>query len=244
MDSSCPFLIRRYSTFRNDLPFLVWHRYFTNASSAPVVSRSRSNFPMKSTCVSQHCFLKALLLMWSSPAALVKVKLSASMASNVPKSFFSHAPYHLRTISSFVKFCPPALALAGPGRLMAPTSAQAPVASRFLRDTAILVIVRSPFHDVLLSFSPDRDADRPSLQTGWYVDISPLVASDAIRLACGCPVGAWPRLKASGWRSLRWSALRLMFRATQLPNGAANIKLCKCQEANRHSTGGARCSSF
>src|SRR5260370_1303985 len=50
--------------------------------------------------------------------------------------------------SSFVKFCPPnALALAGPGRLTAPTSAQAPVASRFLRDAAILVIVRSPFHD-------------------------------------------------------------------------------------------------
>jgi hypothetical protein len=48
-------------------------------------------------------------------------------------------------ISSFVKFGPPdALALAGPGRVTAPTSAQAPVASRFLRDIVILVMVRSP----------------------------------------------------------------------------------------------------
>src|SRR6266481_7546418 len=140
--------MRRYSTFRNDLPFLVWQRYFTKASPASVVIRSRSKCPMKSTCVSQHCVLKALLLMWSSPAALVKVKLSASRLSTGPQSFFSHAAYHFRTTSSFVKFCPPnALALAGPGRLTAPTSAQAPVASRFLRDTAILAIVRSPFHD-------------------------------------------------------------------------------------------------
>jgi hypothetical protein len=79
---------------------------------------------------------------------LVKVKLSASRLSTGPQSFFSQAAYHFRTASSFVKFCPPnALALAGPGRLTAPTSAQAPVASRFLRDTAIVVIVRSPFHD-------------------------------------------------------------------------------------------------
>src|SRR5216683_7575018 len=52
--------MRRYSTFRNDLPFLVWQRYFTKASSAPVVIRSRSKCPMKSTCVSQHCVLKVL----------------------------------------------------------------------------------------------------------------------------------------------------------------------------------------
>src|SRR6202041_637811 len=149
---------------------------------------------MKLICVSQHCFLKALLLMWSSPAALEKVKSSASRISSGPQSFCPQPAYHFRTTSSVVKFCPAdALALAGRGMLTAPTSAQAPVARRFLRDTAILVIVRSPFHDVLLSFSPDRDADRPSLQTGWYVDISPLVAGDAIRLACGCPVGAWPR---------------------------------------------------
>src|SRR5271157_3035217 len=152
MDCSFPFLIRRYSTFRNDLPSLVWQRYFTKASSVPVAIRSRSKCPMKSICVSQHRVLKVLLLIWSSPAALVKVKLSASRLSTGPQSLFSQAAYHFRTTSSFVKFCPPnALALAGSGRLTAPaTSAQAPVASRFLRDTAVLVIVivivRSPFH--------------------------------------------------------------------------------------------------
>src|ERR1700691_6072833 len=125
---------------------------------------------MKSICVSQHRVLKVLLLMWSSPAALVKVKLSASRLSTGPQSLFSQAAYHFRTTSSFVKFCPPnALALAGPGSLTAPTSAQAPVASRFLRDTAILVIVRSPFLGCSLKRSPDRDADRPSIRTGWYV---------------------------------------------------------------------------
>src|SRR5258708_17410265 len=105
---------------------------------------------MNSTCVSQHCVLKALLLMWSSEDGLVKVKLSASRMLNVRKSFFSLAAYHLRMISSFVTSCPPnALALASPGRVTAPTSAQAPVASRFLRGIVILVIVRSPFHDVV-----------------------------------------------------------------------------------------------
>src|SRR3984885_10368137 len=149
MDCNFPFLIRRYSTSRNDLPFLVWQRYFTKASSAPVLIRSRSKCPMKLTCVSQHRVLKVLLLMWSSPAALVNVKSSASKMLNVSKSFFSQAAYHLRMISSLVKFCPPnALALGGPDRFMALTSAQAPIASRFLRDTAILVIVRPPFHDV------------------------------------------------------------------------------------------------
>src|SRR5580693_5199536 len=149
MDCNFPFLIRKYSTFRNDLPFLVWQRYFTKASSAPVLICSRSKCSMKPLCVSQHCALNVLLLRWSSPAALEKVKLSASMLSNVPKSFFSHAAYHLRMISSFVKFCSPnALALAGPSRLTAPTSAQAPVASRFLRDTVILVNLHAPFHDV------------------------------------------------------------------------------------------------
>src|ERR1700721_1066784 len=144
MDCNFPFLIRRYSMFRNDLPFLVWQRYFTKASSGPVVIRSRSKCPMKSICVSQHCFLKVLLLMWSSPAALVKVKLSASMRLNVDKSLFPHAAYHLRTISSFVKFCSPnALALADARRLTAPASAHTPVASRFLRDTVILGILFS-----------------------------------------------------------------------------------------------------
>src|SRR6202161_1436036 len=145
MDCSFPFLIWRYSTFRNVLPSLLWQRYFTKSASAPVVIRSRSKCPIKSICVSQHRVLKVLLLMWSSPAALVKVKLSASRLSTGPQSFCSQAAYHFRAISSFVKFCPPrALALVGPDRLTAPTSAQAPVASRFLRDTKILVIVRSP----------------------------------------------------------------------------------------------------
>ena len=80
MDCNFPFLIRRYSTFRNDLPFLVWQRYFTKASSAPVVIRSRSKCPMKSICVSQHRALKVLLLMWSSPAALVKGEVIGEQA--------------------------------------------------------------------------------------------------------------------------------------------------------------------
>ena len=32
MDSTFPSLSRKYSTFRNDLPFFVWQRYLTNAS--------------------------------------------------------------------------------------------------------------------------------------------------------------------------------------------------------------------
>src|SRR5579862_1805451 len=96
---------------------------------------------MKFTWVSQHCVLKALLLMWSSPAALVKVKSSASRALKVSKSLSFHAVYHLRMSFSLARFCPPALALAGSGRATAPTSAQAPVASRFLRDHAMLAIV-------------------------------------------------------------------------------------------------------
>src|ERR1700722_11793473 len=140
MDCSFPFLIRRYSTFRSDLPFVVWQRYFTKASSGPVATRSRSKCPTKLICVSQHCFLKALLLMWSSPAALEKVKSSASRLSSGPQSFCPQPAYHFRTTSSV-----DALALASPGRLTAPTSAQAPVASRFLRDSWVLVIIRSSF---------------------------------------------------------------------------------------------------
>src|SRR5579863_789052 len=146
MDSNFPFLIRRYSIFRNDLPFLVWQRYFTKASSEPVVIRSRSKCSMKLICVSQHCVLKVLLLTWSSPAALVNVKLSASSILNVPRSFLSHAPYHLRMISSFVKFSSDiAPTVVGRARLAAPTSAQAPVTSRLLRDTVIVVICSFSF---------------------------------------------------------------------------------------------------
>src|SRR6516164_10431628 len=158
MDSNFPFVIRRYSTFWNVLPFLVWQRYFTKASSAPVLIRSKSKCPMKSACVSQHFVLKVLLLMWSSPAALLKVKLSAIRALNVPKSLFSHAAYHLRTISSLSEFCPvSALALSGPGRATAPTTAHAPVTSSFLRDTVILVIVGSRF---MMLCSGARDTNR------------------------------------------------------------------------------------
>ena len=74
---------------------------------------------------------------------------------------FSHAAYHLRIISSFVKFCSPsALVLAGPDRLAATSSAQVPVASIFLRDTVVLVIVRSPFHDVVRKASFRFDMGR------------------------------------------------------------------------------------
>src|ERR1022692_397396 len=38
-------------SFRNDLPSLVWQRYFTKASSTPVVIRSRAKCLMKSICV-------------------------------------------------------------------------------------------------------------------------------------------------------------------------------------------------
>src|SRR5580704_9782283 len=183
MDCNFPFLIRRYSTFRNDLPFVVWQRYFTKASSPPVETRSSSKCLMKLICVFQHCSLKAFLLMWSSPAALEKVKLSARRLSTGPQSFCSQAAYHFRTISSFVKFCAAnALALAAPGRLTAPTNAQAPAASRLLRDTAIvvLVIVRSPFHDEVRSASPDSRCC-PSRQTAWYVNSAKLILETPMR---------------------------------------------------------------
>jgi hypothetical protein len=95
--------------------------------------------------VSQHRVLKVLLLIWSSPAALEKVKLSASSILNVSKSLFTHAAYHLRMISSFFEFCPPnALELAKAGKLTAPISAQTPASSTFRRDITVLVIVDSP----------------------------------------------------------------------------------------------------
>jgi hypothetical protein len=50
-------------------------------------------------------------------------------------------------MASFVRFrSPNALPFAGRGKLTVPTSAQAPVASSFLRDTVILVMIPSPFH--------------------------------------------------------------------------------------------------
>src|ERR1700753_3249511 len=107
MECSLPFLIRRYSTFRNVLPPLVWQRYFTKASSAPAETRSSSKRAMKSICVSQHRALKVLLLIWSSPFGLEKVKSSASRRSRGSQSFFSHAAYHFLTIASVAEFCPP-----------------------------------------------------------------------------------------------------------------------------------------
>src|ERR1700676_4139394 len=143
MVSTFPSLSRKYSTFRNDLPFFVWQRYFANASLPLATTRPRSNCPIKLICVSQQFVLKALLLMWSSPAALEKVKLSASRTSNGPQSFFSTSQvlYHFRTISSAVVLCPaPARALAVTENAAAPTSAQAPASSAFRRDTPILAM--------------------------------------------------------------------------------------------------------
>src|ERR1700722_11722226 len=102
MASTLSSLSRRYSTLRNALPFLVRQRYITNASLPLPNTRSRSNRSIKSICVSQHCVLKELLLMWSSPAALENVKSSASKRSTGSQSFFSHAAYHLRMVSSFL----------------------------------------------------------------------------------------------------------------------------------------------
>jgi hypothetical protein len=84
--------------------------------------------------------------MWSSPAALEKVKLSACKLLKVSKSFFTHAVYHFRMISSFIEFWPSDVtAPVARGWPIPTASAATPVASRFLRDTVILVIVRSPF---------------------------------------------------------------------------------------------------
>jgi len=94
-----PPLNLRYSVFRNDLPFFVRHRYFTSASLPLPNTCSSSNRSMKPICDSQHCALNLLLLMWSSPAALVNVKSSARRASTGPQSGFSHAAYHYRMIS-------------------------------------------------------------------------------------------------------------------------------------------------
>src|SRR5580704_3278625 len=164
MASTFPSLSRKYSTFRNDLPFFVWQRYFANASLPLATTRSRSNCPIKLICVSQQLVLKALLLMWSSPAALEKVKLSASRTSNGPQSFFSTSQvlYHFRTISSAVVLCPaPARALAVTENAAAPTIAQAPASSAFRRDTPILAMSILLFSFLVCC---------PSIRTGWYAE--------------------------------------------------------------------------
>ena len=130
MDSIFPSLIWKYSTFRNDLPFFVRQRYFANAQSPLPITRSRSKPSIKLICVSQQFVLKALLLMWSSPAALLKVKLSASRTLKGAQSFFSscHVLYHFRMIASFVALdSVPARALAVTENAAAPASAQAPL---------------------------------------------------------------------------------------------------------------------
>src|ERR1700740_2225038 len=129
MASIFPSLSSKYSTFRNDLPFFVWQRYFTSAS-----------LPLPNTCSKSNRSLKLICV---SPDALLKVKLSASRTLNRTQSFFSsaHVLYHFRMIASFAVLDPvPACALAVTKNPTAPASAQAPVSSSFRRDTAILVM--------------------------------------------------------------------------------------------------------
>src|ERR1700722_9571998 len=101
MASTLSSLSRKYSTLRKVLPFLVRQTYITSASLPLPNTRCRSNRSIKPICDSQHFDLKELLLMWSSPAALVNVKSSDSRVSTGRQSFFSHAAYHLRIFSSF-----------------------------------------------------------------------------------------------------------------------------------------------
>src|ERR1700731_1783053 len=132
MDSPLSSLSRKYSTLRKLLPFLVRQTYNTNASLPLPNTRCKSNLSMKSICVCQHFVLKALLLMWSSPAGLENVKLSANKMSTGRQSFFSHAAYHLRIVSSLFGLNPvSANAPAICGMPAAAASAHAP--SRIVR---------------------------------------------------------------------------------------------------------------
>src|ERR1700689_856101 len=141
MASSLSSRRRIYSTLRKVLPFLVRQTYITNASLPLPNTRSKSNRSKKLICVSQHCALKALLLMWSSPAALVNVKSSASRMSTGCQSFCSHAAYQFRMVLSFFGLSPvSAFALAICGTLTAAASAHAP-ASRMLRRGISLVFM-------------------------------------------------------------------------------------------------------
>src|SRR5580658_7670969 len=97
---------RRYSTLRKLLPFLVWHTYITSASLPCPNTRRNSNRPIKSICDSQHRVLTVALLMWSSPAALVKVQSSVKSLSSGGQSFFCHPSYHLRMVSRLFEFSP------------------------------------------------------------------------------------------------------------------------------------------
>src|SRR6202034_1499694 len=119
--------------------------------------------------------------MWSSPAALEKVKLSASRTSNGPQSFFSTSQvlYHFRTISSAVVLFPAlARALAVTENAAAPTRAQAPASSAFRRDTPILAM-----SILLLSFVVWAQAYEPVGMQNAELSLR----NDAISPSCGCP---------------------------------------------------------
>ncbi len=116
-------------------------------------TRFKSNLSMKLIWVSQHCALKALLLMWSSPAALVNVKSSASRMSTGCQSFCSHAAYHLRIVASFFGLRPLfAFALAVCGTIAAAASANAPASRIPRRDIAVLFTIHFSLHFSLRSY--------------------------------------------------------------------------------------------
>src|ERR1700733_4893965 len=142
MASSLSSRRRIYSTLRKVLPFLVRQTYITSASFPLPKTRCKSNRSIKLICVCQHCALKALLLMWSSPAALVNVKSSASRTSTGCQSFCSHAAYHLRIVLSLFRLSPvSAFALAVCGTLAAAASAHAPDARIVRRDITLLFTI-------------------------------------------------------------------------------------------------------
>src|ERR1700679_1609418 len=131
-------LSRKYSTLRKVLPFLVSQTYITKASLPLPNTRCRSNRSINPICDSQHFDLKELLLMWSSPAALVNVKSSDNRMSTGRQSFFSHAAYHLRIVSSLFWLSPvSACALAICGTPAATPSTYAPASRIVRRDIAL-----------------------------------------------------------------------------------------------------------
>src|SRR5271155_1918087 len=141
MASTLSSLSRKYSTLRKVLPFLVRQTYITNASLPLPNTRCKSNRSIKSIWDSQHRALKVLLLMWSSLFALVNVKSSASRMSTGRQSFFSHAAYHLRIVSSLFGLSPvSACALAICGMAAAAARAQVPASSIVRRDIVLFLM--------------------------------------------------------------------------------------------------------
>jgi hypothetical protein len=138
----------------------ILHKSMVRASRNPLQVKMSNEINL---CVPALCFEPALADVVVAGRAR-KGKIIGEQAIERTQVLLFPCPYHLRMISSFVKFFPPnALALAGPGRLTAPTSAQAPVANRFLRDTAELVIAGSPFNVVSEHLS--TPASRPTTPT-------------------------------------------------------------------------------